>query len=733
MEDIMPYDYDSKWTNDGEGILTINEKLRIRFELQPSSKTFAYATLYPPIIFDSNKGKRDKSGMRKGSFENVEITINAKSAWREFHKGAGTNSRNKFKEEITTQLGEEYRGEELPINDDGKQPIKGAPFLELPNDFKLKSASLSSVGVMLIGDNWATIAETTLLDIVDGKEIGNIKEVVAEHANGPHNPQPTTTGLSDDDNITDKNSRESNYADVLLRRKNIILEGPPGTGKTYAIGEIVKYLEITQKIGGKGNGDWAITMHPATSYEDFIEGLRPVGEGQGFTYKPGVFVERVRDAIQNPHQQHVVLLDELNRSNVPRVLGDLLTTLEASKRTKSSITLNEQESETALANSDVVVFSQNNPSKGATKGYVLTGKWDADGKKIKIVGTTNRVKYKPKIHNHTINNANRYLSKMWFKNPDMINKIEIDGEDRDSVILLHYDQCWYPVKKNSDFAKYLLSQSSDEPINIIVIDEKGNDKSFPFAGLEKDIKDGGKSSRYHSAKIKIPLIQYISEKTCTCETLSEKSDYYWCDYCDASWKKEWDNKLRTEVTLSGSKKKLHVPENLLVIGTMNTTDRSVAPLDSALRRRFVFFRVDPMKKKIPRTLTTIAESSFKEVEKKWILLNDWLETSLGDDATIGHSYLFELISEMKADETRLKDLVKQMWQYSILPQVADLLDAAGQANSLWGNGPSTFISYLTELNLELCPPSNTMDRTFSRTLVKEIKSSGTKKDEDEEE
>ncbi|MGY8746420.1 MAG: hypothetical protein ACKVG2_07710, partial [Candidatus Poseidoniales archaeon] len=57
-------------------------------------------------------------------------------------------------------------------------------------------------------------------------------------------------------------------------------------------------------------------------------------EKSRFIYKPGVFVERVRDAIQNPHQQHVVLLDELNRSNVPRVLGDLLTTLEASKRTK---------------------------------------------------------------------------------------------------------------------------------------------------------------------------------------------------------------------------------------------------------------------------------------------------------------------------------------------------------------------------------------------------------------
>ena len=726
MDDIMTYDYDNKWTNDGEGILTINEKLRIRFELQPSSETFAYATLYPPIIFDSNKGRKDTSGIPKGRFEHVTITVSAKSSWREKHSGAGTQNRNKFKSEITDQLGEKYFGKDI-------ESIAGIPFLELPNDIKLESASLSSVGSMILGDNWATIAETTLLDIADDKEIGKIREVVAEHASGPHNPKPTTTGLSDDDNITDKNSRESNYADVLHRRKNIILEGPPGTGKTYAIGEIVKDLEITQKIGGKGNRDWAITMHPATSYEDFIEGLRPVGEGQGFTYKPGVFVERVRDAIQNPHQQHVVLLDELNRSNVPRVLGDLLTTLEAGKRTKSSITLNEQENETALAHSDVVVFSQSAPTKGSTKGYVHTSKWDDDGKEIKIVGTTNREKYKPKIHTHAINNSNRYLPKRLFKNPDMVNKIEIDGEDRDSVILLHYDQYWYPVKKDSEFAKYLLSQSSDEPINIIVIDEKGNDKSFPFAGLEKDVKDGGQGSRYHSAKIKIPLIQYLSEKNCTCKTLSEKSDYYWCDNCDASWKKEWDNKLRTEVTLSGSKKKLHVPENLLVIGTMNTTDRSVAPLDSALRRRFVFFRVDPMKKKIPRTLTTKNESIFKKVEELWRSLNDWLKESLGDDATIGHSYLFELISEMKTGKTRSEDLVKQMWQYSILPQVADLLDATGQANSLWGNGPSDFISYLTELNLKLCPPKDTMNRTFSRTLVKKTGSSGTKKDEDEEE
>ena len=134
--------------------------------------------------------------------------------------------------------------------------------------------------------------------------------------------------------------------------------------KTYAIKGIVKALRESygRPIGGEGKGEFAITMHPATSYEDFIEGLRPDGEGS-FTYQLGVFTQIVRKAIQEPDKDHVVLLDELNRSNVPRVMGDLLTTLEASKRTKQRIAKEHESLTNGQQTFDYVTFSEQERKK----------------------------------------------------------------------------------------------------------------------------------------------------------------------------------------------------------------------------------------------------------------------------------------------------------------------------------------------------------------------------------
>ncbi|PRY48624.1 dynein-related subfamily AAA family protein [Geodermatophilus tzadiensis] len=114
--------------------------------------------------------------------------------------------------------------------------------------------------------------------------------------------------------------------------RNVVIEGPPGTGKTYLLDEIAQDWQARtgRELGGDARGKWAITLHPSTSYEDFIGGLR--ADEDGFTYRPGFLQQRVKDALEDPHKDFLVLLDELNRANVPRVLGDAMLTIEASKR-----------------------------------------------------------------------------------------------------------------------------------------------------------------------------------------------------------------------------------------------------------------------------------------------------------------------------------------------------------------------------------------------------------------
>ncbi|MGV9331314.1 McrB family protein [Nocardia sp. NPDC003726] len=121
---------------------------------------------------------------------------------------------------------------------------------------------------------------------------------------------------------------------VLRRFKNAVLEGPPGVGKSHVINSIVEVWEreTGRKLVGQGRGRYAITLHPNTTYEEFVEGLRYDDEVKAFVRKDGFLREVIHDAIKDPHSDYLVLIDELNRANVPKVFGDLLLTMEKSKR-----------------------------------------------------------------------------------------------------------------------------------------------------------------------------------------------------------------------------------------------------------------------------------------------------------------------------------------------------------------------------------------------------------------
>lgn len=114
----------------------------------------------------------------------------------------------------------------------------------------------------------------------------------------------------------------------LRTRKNLILQGPPGTGKTW-IAKRLAYALMREK---DDNRIRAVQFHPNLSYEDFVRGWRPTGEGR-LAIADGVFLEAIRDASASPSSAFVVVIEEINRGNPAQIFGELLTLLEAGKRT----------------------------------------------------------------------------------------------------------------------------------------------------------------------------------------------------------------------------------------------------------------------------------------------------------------------------------------------------------------------------------------------------------------
>ncbi len=113
---------------------------------------------------------------------------------------------------------------------------------------------------------------------------------------------------------------------LLEDKGQVVLYGPPGTGKTYVAKRLARALVQNDP------DRWSLVQfHPATSYEDFVEGLRPRLTDTGqvmYERTPGPLVELAERAQKDPDRLHVMVIDEINRANLPKVLGELLFLLE---------------------------------------------------------------------------------------------------------------------------------------------------------------------------------------------------------------------------------------------------------------------------------------------------------------------------------------------------------------------------------------------------------------------
>lgn len=121
-------------------------------------------------------------------------------------------------------------------------------------------------------------------------------------------------------------SEYDKLARVLRKSKNLILQGAPGTGKTFA----AKRLAYAMMGSKDDTRIRLVQFHQNYSYEDFVMGYKP--EGDTFKLKNGVFYEFCKMAESHPDLEYFFIIDEINRGNMSKAFGELLMLIEASHR-----------------------------------------------------------------------------------------------------------------------------------------------------------------------------------------------------------------------------------------------------------------------------------------------------------------------------------------------------------------------------------------------------------------
>lgn len=278
---------------------------------------------------------------------------------------------------------------------------------------------------------------------------------------------------------------------ALEKCHNIVLNGAPGTGKTYKSKQIARMLEAETKF---------VQFHPSYDYTDFVEGLRPVstcGKEIGFERRDGLFKEFCAEAAINmaasmgkkivwetgeltdiekePLKKYIFIIDEINRGDMSKIFGELFYSIECDYR------VSPQNLEEAIKGKDTIQTQYQNLIKDSEKHFFQNGFFIPDN--VYIIGT--------------MNDIDRSVESMDFAMRRRFRFFEITPEDAKGML--------YDKLEDADVANEAIKKMTD--INEIINDKIGPEYRIGPAYF-KDLK-GKECSDFESLwnQSLLPLIK----------------------------------------------------------------------------------------------------------------------------------------------------------------------------------------------------------------------------------